>query len=337
MSENNQETVCENTQNQPTQQKPDTRHRGWIFTINNPAQTETELCEYLKTLYNVRYFVFAKEKGDEGETVHYQGYIEFSEPKYFSKMKNDFSEPYIKPAAHLQRRKGNKRQASDYVKKIGEYADKKHTQIGEAVEYGKLPAEGGERSDLSDIIEMIESGSSLKEIKAAYPSQYFRYYKNIEFLFHEYMAEKYCEADRNVKVTYIWGPPRIGKSRSLDKLYSRRDFYRVEKYKNPFDKYKYQPVLVLDEYDSQIDITYLNNLLDSLPCQLECRYYDKWAAWDAVYIISNLAFERQYPYEKPEKRAALKSRISEFIYFSGDPRKKTVADLKPVDDGDLPF
>jgi len=308
------ENVCEKP-------KTDTRHRGWIFTINNPVQTETELFEYLKGLYNIRYFVFAKEKGDKSEGVHYQGYIEFSEPKYFSKMKNDFSEPYVKPSAHIQMRKGNKKQASDYAKKTGKYTDKKHTQIGEPIEYGALPGESGERTDLENIVLMINDGRSLAEIKAAYPSQYLRYHKNIEHLFHQYMADKYCEIDRNVKVVYIWGPPRIGKSRSIDKLHGRREYYRVPKYKHPFDKYNYQPVLVLDEYDSQIDITYMNNLLDSLPCQLECRYEDKWAAWDTVYIISNLSFERQYPNEKPEKREAFKSRISEFINFTGDKQK----------------
>jgi len=185
----------------------------------------------------------------------------------------------------------------------------------------------------------------LKAIKAAYPSQYFKYYKNIEFLFQQYMQDKFCEIDRSVKVTYIWGPPRVGKSRSIDKRHDRKDYYRVPKYKNPFDKYNYEPVLVLDEYDSQIDITYLNNLLDSLPCQLECRYNDKWAAWDTVYIISNLPFEKQYPFEQSEKKAALKSRISEFIHFTdekttGEKKKITLTDLIPLSDeeaGELPF
>jgi hypothetical protein len=100
-------------------------------------------------------------------------------------------------------------------------------------------------------------------------------------------------------------------------------------------------VLVLDEYDSQIDITYLNNILDSLPCQLECRYNDKWAAWHTVYIISNLPFEKQYPFEQYEKKAALKSRITEIVHFTGEPpKKKTVADLIPLSDEEaaqLPF
>lgn len=343
---------------QQTQQKIDTRHRGWVFTVNNPKQTEKDFYEYLKTLYNVRYFVFAKEQGDKEETPHYQGYIEFSEPKYFSKMKNDFSEPLITPSAHIEARRGTKKQARDYVKKIGEYADKAHTQVGEAYEFGNLPAENGERSDLEDIMLMIEDGATLKEIKAAYPSQYFRYYRNISFLFNEFMAEKFCDIDRGIKVHYVWGAPRIGKSRAIDRLHGRKAYYRTNKYKNPFDKYNYEQVLILDEYDSQLELTYLNNLLDSLPCQVECRWVDKWAAWDTVYMVSNLPFEKQYPFEHAEKRAALKSRLNNIIHFTSEasltplkatgtdgqiyvPAKKlTHAELVPLSDdeaGLLPF
>ncbi|MCL2675926.1 MAG: hypothetical protein FWE84_05020 [Firmicutes bacterium] len=69
-----------------------------------------------------------------------------------------------------------------------------------------------------------------------------------------------------------------------------------------------------------------------------------WAAWDTVYIISNLPFEKQYPYEQPEKKAALKSRITEFIHYSGEktdkPKKLALAELIPLSDeeaGELPF
>ena len=307
--------------------------RNYILTVNNPVQTDEEFNEYLKTLQHIRYFTFQREIGEETGTQHFQLYIEFEVGKRFATIKEYF------PTAHIESRKGSKKQARDYCQK-----DDTRMDGHNIFEFGDF-AENGERSDLNDIMEMIKGGASLKEVEAAYPSQYFRYYKNIEFLFNQYMQDKFCEIDRNIKVTYIWGPPRAGKSRSIDKLHSRKNYYRVPKYKNPFDKYNYEPVLVLDEYAGQIDITYLNNLLDSLPCQLECRYNDKWAAWDTVYIISNLPFEKQYPYELPEKREALKSRITEFIHFTGEkptdkPKKLTVAELKPLSDeeaGELPF
>jgi len=278
--------------------------RNYILTINNPVQTDEEFNEYLKALQHIKYFTFQREQGSEMGTQHFQAYIEFTVGKNFATIKEYF------PTAHIEARKGTKKQARDYCQK-----DDTRKEGHKVFEYGDF-VESGERSDLNDIIAMIADGASLSNIKAAYPSQYFRYYRNIEYLFHQYMADKYSQADRSVKVVYIWGAPRVGKSRSIDKFHKRSEYYRVPKYKNPFDKYNYEPVLVLDEYDSQIDITYLNNLLDSLPCQLECRYNDKWAAWNNVYIISNLPFERQYPYEHSEKKAALKSRISEFIHFA---------------------
>lgn len=299
--------------------------RNYILTINNPKETDEEFFEHLKTLAHIKYFTFQREQGLENGTQHFQAYLEFEVGKNFNTIKEYF------PTAHIEARKGTKKQARDYCQK-----DETRMDGHEVYEYGDF-VESGERSDLNDIIQMIEDGESLKAIKAAYPSQYFKYYKNIEFLFSQYMQDKFCEIDRNIKVTYIWGPPRIGKSRSIDKLHSRKEYYRVPKYKNPFDKYNYEPVLVLDEYDSQIDITYLNNLLDSLPCQLDCRYNDKWAAWDTVYIISNLPFEKQYPFEQPAKKAALKSRINEFKYFEGEKQKVPLQELISIEDENMPF
>ena len=113
--------------------KKEVRRRNWLFTINNPEQTETELFDYLKTLPNVKYFCFGKEKGDGTDgnpdgTIHCQGYIEYSTSKDFTTVKNQFSEPHIKPNAHLDVRKGTRRQAHDYIFKINEYEDKAHTK-----------------------------------------------------------------------------------------------------------------------------------------------------------------------------------------------------------------
>ena len=88
----------ENTPNNnvtPTIIKNDTQSRNGCFVVNNPKLTDQQMFEYLKTLSNMRYFIFVKEKGDGTEnsngTEHHQGYIEFSTPKKFSTIKNFLS------------------------------------------------------------------------------------------------------------------------------------------------------------------------------------------------------------------------------------------------------
>lgn len=97
----------ENEQSTIGTSKKDTQHRDWLFTINTPEQSEKELFDYLTALKHIKYFTFQRERGEQG-TEHYQGYVSFSVPKLFSTVKNLFSEPHIRPAAHLEQRKGTK-------------------------------------------------------------------------------------------------------------------------------------------------------------------------------------------------------------------------------------
>jgi len=134
--------------------KIDIRRRNWVFTINNPIQTENELLAYLQALPHAKYGCFGKERGDGTDgnpdgTIHFQGYIEFSEPKNWTTIKSYFSEPHVIPNAHFQARKGTRRQARDYVHKVGIYADKAHTMIGEVVSFGEFIDRAARRADFA--------------------------------------------------------------------------------------------------------------------------------------------------------------------------------------------
>ena len=50
--------------NEKKEYKKDTQGRDWVFCVNNPKMTEDEFFEYLKSLVNVKYFCFGREKGD---------------------------------------------------------------------------------------------------------------------------------------------------------------------------------------------------------------------------------------------------------------------------------
>lgn len=65
-------------------------------------------------------------------------------------------------------------------------------------EYGEF-VENGERSDLNDITQIIESGATDRDIQLAYPSQFFRYYKNIAQLRQVYLETKFNDVFRGVR------------------------------------------------------------------------------------------------------------------------------------------
>jgi len=154
-----------------------------------------------------------------------------------------------------------------------------------------------------------------------------------ERLYIEHKNRTLMYDKRTVRCTYIHGKPRIGKTTYVTEKYDPKEFYRVSSYKNPFDSYAYQKVLILDEYDSQLDIEYVNNIVDKFPCELSCRFKNKWAGWESVYIISNISLDEQYTNQHTEKRLAFKDRFHDVVNFNVT-QKKTVQQLSALPDTD---
>lgn len=200
--------------------RQDSQARDWAFVVNNPKLNEQEMFDYLKSLVNVRYFVFVREKGDGSQakpfgTEHHQGYIEFSKPKKFSTMKSCFSVDKIGVNAHISPRKYSRQSCVDYVKKEGAHADKAHTQIGQVYEYGIQPQQG-KRNDLAiDLVEMVEmkkQGYTDTEIFEAFPHSHARFHNYVDKISMEYKMNIYKKQRRNVEVVYIYGKTGAGKT-----------------------------------------------------------------------------------------------------------------------------
>lgn len=307
--------------------------RNYILTINNPEQTDEQFNEYLKTLDHLKYFIFQREKGEKEGTEHFQIYIEFNQGKRFDKMKNDF------PKAHIENRKGSKTQARDYC-------SKEDTRVGQVFEFGEF-AEERERTDLTDILNMIENGSTDKEICDAYPSQYFRYYNNISHIRQSYLESKFQDTFRTLEVNYIYGSAGVGKTRYVMEKYGYSKVFRVTTYdKNCFDDYKSQDVIVFEEFRGLFKISDMLNYLDGYPLMLSSRYNNKVACFTKVYIITNLPLDEQYKNiqeDYPSTWKAFLRRITNIYNFDIDKEKPinklSVQQLilREVKDGSLPF
>ena len=94
------------------------------------------------------------------------------------------------------------------------------------------------------------------------------------------------------------------------------DVCRITNYKGDrilFDSYHGQPVLVLEEFRSQISMSDLLSILDIYPLMLPARYSDRVACYEKVYIISNIPLSKQYMLlqkEEPATWEAFLRRIS---------------------------
>lgn len=133
--------------------------RRFCFTLNNPTDGEVAALDNLDG--TVRYLVYGREVGDSG-TPHLQGFVIFNNATTLAAAKRRIGE-----RAHLEVARGTSKQASDYCKKDGDFA-----------EYGDLPANAGKRNDWEAYKQWVESLGrvpSKVEVLREWPSLYARY------------------------------------------------------------------------------------------------------------------------------------------------------------------
>jgi len=306
--------------------KKDSQKRNWLFTQNNPTMSDEELARYLENLQDIQYFLFCREKAPTTGTIHIQGYFEFSKPKRFSVICG-----YL-PKTHFIPRGGTKHDQKLYIKKQGRFADKTDTQIGEVYEWGDIVEQGG-RNDLKEIqFEIKEENRTPQELvlnrvmseqQAKFAERVFREKNNLEFRYKK----------RDMTVNLYWGDTTTNITNYIYENLDARDFYRVTNYKNPFDDYEYQDILVLDNFDSKhFDIHTFMSYLNGFPVQLDCRYNGKMGGWSKVYIISQKPLYDMYSWDSDKNKLALQKLIHYTKCFNEDTLRTPVTELQPIDE-----
>lgn len=296
----------------------DPQGRKWLITINNSLEkglSHKEIKEKLKSFSSLLYWCMSDEKGEAG-TYHTHLFIMLEHATRFSTVKKQIP-------GHIDRVRGSVAENRAYVQKSGKWAEdpKGDTSIpGTFEEWGTPPEEHqGARTDLAQLYEMIKDGRSTYEIIERNPDHLLHLDK-IDRTRQMVQEEYYRKHTRDVQVTYIYGPTATGKTTSVYQRHGYENVYRVTNYKNAFDGYGAEDILVLDEYASNFPLQALLNYLDIFPVKLPARYNDKVACYTQVYIISNLSLRRQYVDEKytvPEVYAAFLRRIQKVEHYTG--------------------
>lgn len=300
------------------------KSRSWVFTLSAKNVSEDELIEKLGGYT----WIGQLERG-EGGYEHYQGYIENETPIRFSTLKKKF------PTIHLEIRKGTPLQAY-------EYATKEETRIGKVLGNMEKPPEEKKRGRgqiLKSLHERILNGEKVDDIIQTSPEA-MPHYRNLREL--ESVVQRTAARNnkyRDMRVTYLYGETGVGKTRYVYETYDG-ELYRVTDYNNPFDGYNGQKVLVLDEFNSQLPFELMLLLLDVYPTELPARFHNKHAAYDEVWIISNLRLEEMYPsvqQSSPEQWKAFLRRIHNYYEMGKDhimvelqKPTDTVTDAKPA-------
>ena len=273
-----------------------TQCRKWTLVINNPQEhgfTREKIIELLH-LFHPDYFCLADEIASTG-TYHTHIFLFSHSAMRFGTLKRRF------PTAHIEMAGGNCFQNREYILKGGKWDDTKKAETkveGTFYEFGELPSQAAEKHPKhAALIQNVESGMSNRQILEQDASFALKT-RDIDVLRQELIFDEFKDVNRNIQVHYLFGASGTGKTRSIYEKHRASDICRITHYPAKgnvqFDAYKGQPVLVFEEFHSQIPITSMLNFLDIYPVMLPARYFDRVACYTTVYITSNIPLEQQY-------------------------------------------
>lgn len=303
---------------------PSARTRRMQITCNHPLEkgfTADRIKEIL-LMYRTEYYCFCYETGEQG-TEHFHLYIKFQNPQSTSILSKRFGNAHVEAI----RNQSTSQQNRDYIRKEGAYLDseKKATNhIETFYESGECPTDGkknqGHRNDIEAMISLVQDGASNMEIVQAVPSMALRI-PAVEQYRQAYWEEQGKEY-RQLRVWYIYGKTRTGKTSYVYQAHDASEIYSVVDYKGTgiWDKYDTARtrVLLLDEYRSALPFSLILALCDGQPLTLNCRYANRVCLHDTVYIVSNISLMEQYPNiqrEEPDSWEAFLARINQVRHY----------------------
>lgn len=263
------------------------RSRNFCFTSFKIIDLEPVYEEYRDI---IRYLCYGEEICPKTNKKHLQGWIQFRNPKDLRPAQKILKMGKI----HMEMCNGSEYSNDKYCTKDGKYK-----------KFGKFKSQGF-RTDLEIIKKNIESGASLTEIIQDNFSMYCRYRNGIE-KYVEIVTKEKTKVFRHVEVEYIHGSTGTGKTRYA----MNNSTYKITGDQLQWwDGYDGEKAICIDEYDNNVPITKLLNILDGYHLRLSIKGGFTYANWTNVFITSNLEPDALHANAKTKHREALFRRIT---------------------------
>jgi hypothetical protein len=275
--------------------------RRWMLTL---PESEYDQAEVEKRLGKYKAVVGQLEAAPTTGYLHWQLYLETRSALRFSTLRKLFPKGRYKPARDTRIQcvryctREDKRAASRAVINLGQL---------------DLTLKQGKRTDLDSYSEQILlEGKSAHEVIHDDPRAVI-YASHLEKLELIRDRETWGKKFREIEVHYMHGGTRTGKTSALFETYGYEAICRVPNWKNPFDGYRGQDILLLDEYNTSVPMVDLLKILEGYPLEVSARCSDKIAKFTKVFIVSNLELSEQHQtiqHEHPKQWAALGARLT---------------------------
>jgi len=250
--------------------------RNWLFTINNPRPSDipnpwptwVKLC------------VYQMERGQEG-TEHLQGYLETKHSIHLNQIKG------VMPRAHLEKRRGTRREALIYV-------TKEETRISPPTLYGVSSIELEKITSkcsgtLLSLQEAILNNPNLTEEELA--DKFFEIWVKYHRAISRYLVFKTPHRNWAVEVTVVYGPTGTGKSKWAMENYPGAYWKQRSNWWDGYDRHE---VIIIDEYYGWLPFDLLLRLCDRYPLLLETKGGQVQCVCKHVIITSNTIPHKWY-------------------------------------------
>lgn len=266
--------------------------RSWFCVFNNPEEhgytgTPEEICNKLRddwiTLSSSRSGAWCYCVSEKG-LHHVHMVLEDEKPMRFSAIKKEYA-----VGMHFEPTKGTKRQAEDYIHKVGPFAEK-----GEIIlfscSHGDIKGRQGRRSDLEGYYERLEAGENVSDILKDTPKAY-AHISVLKSMYYDIRSSK-TPIVRNMKVIWHTGNTGTGKSYErikLSKIYGEENIYYLTSFNTgAFDNYNGQPILWIEDFRGEFKLQELLRMIDCYKAEIPARYTNIKALWNEVHITSIL-------------------------------------------------
>ena len=285
----------------------------------------------------IDYFCFQYEKGEKRGLLHLQGFMRYKKEMDMKQVHRFF------PTIHLDPSYGTNHECRDYCMKSQTAIESdEHGEYG-FYEYGNF-VEIRQRTDLNGLIDDIIANLPYEEMLRKYPHQMINMGDKIEKTRQNILRDRFKNTERQIHVMYLYGAEGTGKTTFVNRVLGRQfmEVFKVSNYKHSgkFDNYASQDIILFDEWQGQIEITEMNDMLNGQPYNLPCRFNDRVACFTTVVFASNYPIEQAYKGELdkgkyPSYKGFLR-RVNEIIYMpkqnhyvweKGQPSEQVLAKL----------
>lgn len=242
----------------------------WISTWNNYSDDDiVKFAAWCKQ--RTSFSVVGREVGQQG-TPHLQGFHQNSRTLSFPAFHKQFPSVWVKPVGIDNGASAYPEKDGDVCIRHGEYEEKKP----------------GRRTDLEAIAELAKSGKSLADIAAEAPVAVLQYPAGLRQL----CALNERPRDRTVpkRCVCLYGPTGTGKTR---RVWDHCDTLGVVPYlwengmPTWWDGYSGQKHVIMDEYRSQLPMSYLLRLMDRYAMRVQYKGGSCQFVADYLYFTSS--------------------------------------------------